>query len=100
MNKITRKTAKEMGIDFNSLLDDMEPSVQEHRRANTFYKRSIVTINEEWFPEVPRELDGYWETNQYIWSEYDWDKNEIEELTRVEKKERVITETYWEPVKD
>lgn len=100
MNKITRKSAKEMGINFNSLLDDMEPSVQEHRRGSTFYMRSIVEINEKYFPEVPRELDGYWETNQYIWSEEDWDKDEIDTLTRVEKKERIITVTYWEPVKD
>ncbi len=100
MNKITRQTAKEMGFNFNSLLDAMETSRMNHRKGSTFYMRSIVTIDEKWCPEVPRELDGYWETNQYIWSEYDWDKNEIEELTRVEKKERVITETYWEPVKD
>lgn len=100
MNKITRKTAKEMGINFNSLLDDMETSKEEHRRGSTFYMRSIVEINEKYFPEVPREFDGYWETNQYIWSEEDWDKYEIDTLTRVEKKERIITETYWEPVKD
>lgn len=100
MNKITRESAKEMGIDFNSLLDDMETSKEEHRRGSTFYMRSIVEINEKYFPEIPRELDGYWETNQYIWSEEDWDKDEIDTLTRVEKKERIITETYWEPVKD
>jgi len=100
MNKITRQTAKEIGFDFDILLEDMETSKQEHRKGSTFYMSSIVTINERWCPEVPRELDGYWETNPYIWSEFDWDKNEIQELTRVEKRERVITETYWEPVKD
>lgn len=100
MNKITRESAKEMGIDFEIFLDDMETSKEEHRRGSTFYMRSIVEINEKYFPEVPRELDGYWETNQYVWSEEYVDWNEIKELRRVEKKERVITETYWEPVKD
>ena len=98
MNKITRKTAKEMGFDFNSLLGDMETSNEEHRRGSTFYMRSIVTIYDGHFPDVPRELDGYWETNQYVWSEDDWDMDEITELFRVVKKERVITETYWEKV--
>lgn len=100
MNKITRQTAKEMGFDFDILLEDMETSKKTHRRGSTFFTQSIVVINERWCPEVPRELDGYWETNQYVCSDEYWDKNEIVELTRVEKKERVITETYWEPVKD
>jgi hypothetical protein len=100
MNTITRNTAKEMGFDFNSLLKDMTTSKREHRRGSTFYLRSIVEINEECFPKIPRELDGYWETNQYNWSEVDWDIDDIAELFRVEKKERVITEIYWEKVKD
>lgn len=99
INKITRATAKELGIDFNELINDFDDiSCQEHRRGSTFYIKSIVVINEEWFPSVSRELDGYWETNRYIWSEEDVDLSEIRELNRVVKKERVITETYWEKV--
>jgi hypothetical protein len=101
MNKITRDTAKEMGFDFNSLINDMdEVSYEEHRRGSNFFTRSIVVINEQYFPEVPRELDGFWETNTYI-SDSEWghDPSEIHELNRVEKKEKIVTTIYWEKVK-
>lgn len=98
-NKITRQNAKELGVDFNELISDFDDtSFQEHRRGSTFFTRSIIVIREQWFPEANRELDGYWETNTYISSEDDKDLNEITELNRVEKKERVVTETYWEKV--
>lgn len=99
INKITRKNAKELGVDFNELISDFDDtSYEKHRRGSTFFTRSIIVIREAWFPEVNRELDGYWETNTYVSSEDDVDLNEIKELNRVEKKERVITETYWEKV--
>lgn len=99
INKITRGTAKELGVNFNELISDFDDtSYKEHRRGATFYTRSIIVIREEWFPEVNKELHGYWETNTYISSEDDRDLNEITELNRVEKKERVISETYWEKV--
>jgi hypothetical protein len=100
MNKLTRTTAKELGIDFNSLLDDfVENSYKEHRKGSNFYTRSIVEINEEWYPDVPREFDGFWETNDYV-SHDMWgpELSDITELTRVERKERTIVETYWEKV--
>ena len=102
INKITRATAKELGINFDELINDMdERSYEEHRRGSNFYVKSIVDINEKWFPEVPRDLDGYWETNRYVWdTDYGHDKYEITELNRVVKKEKVITETYWEKVID
>jgi hypothetical protein len=101
MNKITRDTAKEMGVDFNSLINDMdEISYEEHRRGSNFFTRSIVVINEEYFPEIPRELDGFWETNTYISdSDYGHESSDIYELDRVEKKEKVVTTIYWEKVK-
>jgi hypothetical protein len=100
INKITRSTAKEMGFDFNTLLEDFqENSVQEHRRGSNFYTRSIVEVNEKWYPELPRELDGFWETNQYVWDDnYGFDKSDINTLYRVEQKERTIVEKYWEKV--
>ena len=99
INKITRNNAKELGVDFNELISDFnDTSYEEHRRGSTFYTRSIIVIREQWFPEVNRELDGYWETNTYVCSEDDRDLSEITELNRVEKKERVITETYWDKV--
>jgi len=101
MNRIARKTAKELGINFDSLIDDMEiVSYEEHRRGSSFYTRSVIEINEEWFPEVSRELDGFWETNTYV-SDSEWghDKSEIHELNRVEEKTKVIETKYWEKVK-
>jgi hypothetical protein len=100
INKITRITAKEMGFDFNTLLEEFqEDSVQEHRRGSNFYTRSIVEVNEKWYPELPRELDGFWETNQYVWDDnYGFDKSDINALYRVEQKERTIVEKYWEQV--
>jgi hypothetical protein len=100
INKITRITAKEMGFDFNTLLEEFqEDSVQEHRRGSNFYTRSIVEVNEKWYPELPREFDGFWETNQYVWDDnYGFDKSDINTLYRVEQKERTIVEKYWEKV--
>lgn len=100
INKITRDTAKEMGFDFNSLLEDFqENSYEEHRRNSNFFVQSIVEIKEEWYPKVPRELDGFWETNQYVWDDnYGFDKSDIKELIRVEQRERTIVEKYWEQV--
>ncbi len=101
MNKITRETAKEMGIDFDNLISDMDiVSYQEHRRGSNFYTRSVIEIDEELFPEVPRELDGFWETNVYV-SDDDWghESDDIYELDRVEEKIKVIETKYWEKVK-
>jgi len=102
INKITRETAKELGFDFNRLIQDMdETSYEEHRRGSNFFTRSIVEIHEDWFPEVPRELDGYWETNTYV-SDSEWghDTSEIHELNRVEQREKVVTTTYWVKVEE
>jgi len=98
INKITRKEFKG---DFGSLLGDfLENSYQEHRRGSNFFTRSIVEINEEWYPELDRELDGFWETNQYIWDDdYGADKSEIYELDRVERVTKVVTTTEWVKIK-
>ena len=100
INKITRQIAKELGIDFDILIEDFqEDSYEEHRRGSNFFTRSITEISEKYFPELPRELDGYWETNTYVFdSDYGREDSDIQELNRVEKKERIITETYWEKV--
>jgi hypothetical protein len=100
MNRIARQTAKELGINFDSLIDDMEiVSYEEHRRGSNFYTRSVIEINEKWFPELPRELDGFWETNTYV-SDSEWgpDKSCINELNRVEEKTKVVEIKYWEKV--
>ena len=100
INRITRATAKEMGFDFNSLLEDFqENSYEEHRRDSNFFVQSIVEIKEEWYPKVPRELDGFWETSMYVLDyEHGFDKSDIRQLIRVEQKEKTIVKKYWEQV--
>jgi hypothetical protein len=100
INKITRENAKELNIDFDYLIDDFyAESYSEHRKGSGFFTRSIASINEKYFPDVSRELDGFWETNTYIWdANYGCENDEIRELNRVEKKEVVITKTEWVPV--
>lgn len=99
--KITRKNAEELGVNFESLInsDFVDESYREHRRDSNFYTKSILEINSEFFPELPRELDGFWETNTYIDDDtYGANLDEIYELTRVEKKEKVVTTYEWKPV--
>jgi hypothetical protein len=102
ITKITRQLAKELEVDFNLLLEDfVEDSYQEHRRGSNFYTQSIVEINEEYYPQVPRELDGFWETNSYVWDDnYGYDKSDITELTRVEKVPVIQTTYEWLPVEE
>jgi hypothetical protein len=97
INKITKENANELNVDFKYLIEDfIEDSYYEHRRGSSFYRKSIVEINEEFFPQVSRELDGFWETNIYVWDDnYGCGDDEINEFNRVEKKEVVITTTEW-----
>jgi hypothetical protein len=51
------------------------------------------------YPHINKELYGFWETNEYVWSdEYGFDKRDITILNRVEPKERIIVQKYWEKV--
>lgn len=61
----------------------------------------LYILQKNFFPELPKELHGYWETNTYI-SDDDWghSDSEITELTRVEQKEKIIKEFYWAPVEE
>jgi hypothetical protein len=97
INKITKENAKDLNIDFEYLIDDFyDESYNVHRNGSSFYKKSIVEINEECFPDIPRELDGFWETNTYVWDDkYGYEDAEINELNRVEEKIVVTTTTEW-----
>lgn len=98
MNKILRSNNE---VTFDDLIEDFEDfSYYEHRKNSTFYAKAIITINEKYYPHIDRMYDGCWETNKFIHSEIDCDKNEITELNRVEKAERVITESYWKLVEN
>ena len=101
INKLDEKTAKEYGLDFDELLDDFyDDSNSNHRRGSTFFKQSIVEIDEEYYPDVDKELYGFWETNEYVYSDdYGFDKQDIDTLHRVVLKEKVVTTKYWEKVK-
>ena len=100
INKLNEKIAEEYGLDFDELLDDFyTDSFVNHRRGSTFYKQSIVEINEENYPDVDKELYGFWETNEYVYDDdYGFDIEEIDTLTRVTQKEKTITVKYWEKV--
>jgi hypothetical protein len=99
INTITRQSALEMGINFDEFLEDfVEDSYSEHRRGSNFYTKSIVEINEELYPEVHRELDGFWETNQYISdTEHGTNWSEINKLTRVIAREKIVKTIEWVP---
>lgn len=100
INKLDEKTAEQFGLNFDDLLDDFyDDSLSVHRRGGTVYKQSIVEINEEYYPDVDKELYGFWETNEYIHNDdYGFDKREIDTLTRVVQKEKTIVQKYWEKV--
>lgn len=79
------------------LSDFLEFSKKEHRRGSTFLANRIIEVNEEFFPNNP-ELFGFWEANEFVWSEQDFDRRDITELRRVQKVEKTITVQSWEPV--
>ena len=99
MSLITTIKRADYPSQFNDLIDDFyTDSYEDHRKYSTFWKRSIVHLDDEYHPNFP-ELWGFWETNTYMWSDSDgYDKSEINLLTRVEKAIRTIEETYWKPI--
>ena len=98
INKLDEKTAEQFGLNFDDLLDNFyDDSLSVQTRGGTVYKQSIVEINEKDYPNVDKQLYGFWETNEYIHSDdYGFDKIEIDTLTRVVQKERTIIQKYWE----
>ncbi len=102
INKITRKLAKKLGIDFNLLVDNfIDISYEEHRRDSSYFTQSIVKINQDLDVNIPEEWYGYWETNIFIRdTEHGYAATDIDTLTRVVQKEREVIETYWAEVTD
>lgn len=99
INKLTRELAKELDVDFNLLLENMiDNSYQEHRRGSNFFTRSIIEISKD-DENVPEELRGFWETNDYIWDDnHGYDRSDITQFTRVEKVPVVKTTHEWRPI--
>lgn len=100
INKLDETIAKQFGLDFDELLEYFyTDSFDSHRRGSSFYKQSIVEINEKYYPNIDKQLYGFWETNEYVWNDdYGFDKEDIDTLTRVVSKEKTITVKYWEKV--
>lgn len=96
MDKILRDSYEG---DWDLLLEEYNDfSKKDHRRGSTFYVKRILEINETYYPEVDRKYDGFWESNEYIWSEEDYDKRDIYEFNRVELVEKVVTTKEWQLV--
>lgn len=98
INKITRA---DYPNDFDNFIDDfIEISYEDHRRGSSFYRSAIIKIDAEWYPLFP-ELWGHWETNMYVWDDnYGTDRSEINVLSRVEKREKIVKTYEWVPVED
>lgn len=108
--QINTITKSEYPLLFSFLIEyEDEPYHQErdHRRGSSFYVTNIYFIDEDTLAEFKQEYDltedlshllGYWEANPTLWSD-DWGNDgEIDCLTRVERKVRMIEEEYFEPV--
>jgi len=97
VNKITRK---DVGDElFDEIIDDTyDCSKREHRRGATFFQKEIFQINEKYFPEIDPALHGFWESNEFVYDENDYDKSRITELRRVVHKKKVVETAYWEEV--
>lgn len=110
MKQVNTITKSEYPLLFSFLAEyDEEPYHQErdHRRGSSFYVTNIYFIDEDTLAEFKQEYDltedlshllGYWEANSILWSD-DWGEDgEIDCLTRVERKVRMIEEEYFEEV--
>lgn len=110
MEQVNAITKSEYPLLFSFLAEyDEEPYHQErdHRRGSSFYVTNIHFIDEDTLNEFKQEYDltedlthllGYWQANPILWSD-DWGNDgEIDCLTRVERKVKIIEKEYFEPV--
>lgn len=96
MNKILRKDNPEL---FDEIIDDMyEESYSDHRRGSSFYTKWVYLVDEEGFPDLDSIYYGFWESNIFVNdTEYGRYEGDINELTRVEKVEKIVTTYQWKP---
>ena len=100
-NKITADWCKEHGVTFRKLVynHDFVHQDKDHRRGSNFFTYTVISIDEESFPNLPRYADGLWQTNCYITdTEYGDNWEEINELIRVKAKEIITTTIEYVPV--
>ena len=100
MNIITRETLLPKELEFKNLLTDfIQDSYNRSYHGSTFLRKSITEINEEYFPELDRSFDGFWETNEYlIDSEKGLETDKITSLTRVKEVVKTVVSRSWVPV--
>jgi len=99
MNTITRETHPEILDLITENADWHDTSHDEHRRGSNFFRRNIYKIDEESFPEIPREFDGFWQTNMFIFdTEYGFDRVGINTLERVELTTKLVEVKTWEKI--
>jgi hypothetical protein len=102
--KITREQEPELFFEISEL--SVTESLNQHRRGSSFIIKTIVEFTPELKQYYPNVVDydkylGFWETNQYVAdTEHGCDEKEIHTLTRVEKVEKTVVTTIWQPVKD
>lgn len=100
MNKVTKEDYPQL---FANICDAViEDSRRDYRRGSNFFTQSIVEFkpeHQEYYNIDLTPFYGTWETNTYLSDyEYGTEWSEIDELTRVEKKEKTVVTTTWEPV--
>lgn len=85
---------------------DREQVDKTHRKGRTSYCKLLFEFTEDDFENLddksgfPQDPVGLWLSNQVMVDE-DWSNGEDEarELTKVERKTRLVEETYYEPIK-
>lgn len=103
INKITKDIEKSIGDLYDILTGDFDTITHnEHRRGSTFYREVVQEMTKELCEEfnIPEEYIGLWKSNQFVWSEEDYDKDDMFPFVRVTKetKEVIITQTYYKEV--
>lgn len=100
MEQIKKVTYKEQPQLFEDLLEMSVDSEMDHRRGSNFFRYDIVEFrpeHKEYYPDVENYEDylGFWKTDTWIFdSEYGSDKSPSE-LTRVEKRVKVVGTVEW-----
>lgn len=103
INKITRKNCKDLGLDFDEILEadwEINISYEKYRKGSNFFTRWVLNIDEDYCKEIFPDhlfLTGLWETNTFIVdANHGYNSDEIDELIRVEKIEKTVTTTVIE----
>jgi hypothetical protein len=90
---MTRYTKQQEPELFDLIWDeDRETSFEDHRKGSSFYVQWVFDLTSQ---SIPEKYRGFWETNQFIWSDLDYDKDDIRELTKVEKVEEIKKTYAW-----